>query len=121
MKEWLKCAGIRTVKTFAEAMLSLIAVGSAINEINWTYVLSVSAVASLLALLSCIAGMPELKKPNIVGDIAVNPNTGTAMIEFTPENGANLKLGSQVAFNVAAVNAFESETIDDVEEGDVES
>ena len=118
MKEWIKRAGIRAIKTFAEAMLSLIAVGSAINEINWAYVLSVSAVASLLALLSCIAGMPELNKPNVVGDIAINPETQDAMIEFTPENGSKLQLGSQVTFNVTGISNFDME---DVEEGDEDS
>ena len=60
-KKWGKAAGIRAVKTFAQTMLGSIAVGAAISEVEWKYVISVSIVAALLSLLTSIAGLPELK------------------------------------------------------------
>ena len=61
MKSWIKAAGIRALKTFAQTIVATITVGSAINEINWLNVLSVSALAAVCSLLTSIAGLPELK------------------------------------------------------------
>jgi hypothetical protein len=51
-KEWLKAAGIRAVKTFAQTMIGTIAVGAAFNEVDWLRALSVSGVACVLSLLT---------------------------------------------------------------------
>lgn len=59
---WLKAAGIRAVKTFAQTMLSMIAIGAALSEIQWTYVLSVAVVAAILSMLTSVAGLPEVEK-----------------------------------------------------------
>lgn len=61
MKSWIKAAGIRALKTFAQTIVATITVGSAINEINWLNVLSVSALAAVCSLLTSVAGLPELK------------------------------------------------------------
>ena len=58
---WIKAAGVRSVKTFAQTMLSLITVGAAFAEIDWPYVLSVGAVAAIYSLLTSVAGLPEVK------------------------------------------------------------
>ena len=59
---WLKAAGIRAVKTFAQTAVGMIAVGAAINEVNWPFIASVSAVAAITSLLTNIAGLPEVEK-----------------------------------------------------------
>ena len=59
---WLKAAGIRAVKTFAQTAVGMIAVGAAINEVNWRVIASVSAVAAITSLLTNIAGLPEVEK-----------------------------------------------------------
>lgn len=59
-KEWVKAAGIRAVKTFAQTFASMITVGAAINEISWGYVASVSAVAAVYSIATSLAGLPEL-------------------------------------------------------------
>lgn len=59
--EWLKAAGVRAVKTFAQTMLSMLTVGQALMDINWINVLSVSAVAALISILTSIAGLPEVE------------------------------------------------------------
>ncbi len=61
MKSWIKAAGIRALKTFAQTIVATVTVGSAINEINWLNVLSVSALAAVCSLLTSVAGLPELK------------------------------------------------------------
>ena len=62
MKNWLKAAGIRAIKTIAQTALSLITVGQLFSEINWLNILSVSLVAGIYSLLTSIAGLPELEK-----------------------------------------------------------
>ena len=60
--KWFKAAGIRAIRTFAQTMLSMIAIGAAISEIQWRYVLSVAIVAAILSMLTSIAGLPEIKE-----------------------------------------------------------
>lgn len=60
-KTWLKASLIRAIKTFSQSMLSMLTVGQAFIEIDWIYILSVSAVASIISILYSLAGLPELK------------------------------------------------------------
>ena len=60
-KKWLRAAGIRAIKTFAQTAAGSIAVGAAISEVQWGYVFSVAAVAAVLSLLTSVAGLPELE------------------------------------------------------------
>lgn len=60
-RKWWKCAGIRAVKTIAQSALSMVTLGLALNEIDWMYVLSVSAVAGIYSMLTSIAGLPEVE------------------------------------------------------------
>ena len=63
-KKWIKAAGIRAIKTFAQTAASLITVGALISEIEWAVVFSAAAVAAVYSLLTSIAGLPELDKEN---------------------------------------------------------
>lgn len=60
--EWFKAAGIRALKTFAQTALSMLTIGQAVIEVNWVNVLSVSAVAALISVLTSIAGLPEVEE-----------------------------------------------------------
>jgi hypothetical protein len=60
-KKWLKCAGIRAIKTVAQTAVSLIAVGSVMSDVNWIQVGSAALLAGILSLLTSIAGIPEEK------------------------------------------------------------
>lgn len=62
-KEWAKAAGIRAIKTFAQAAVSMLTVGQAMLDINWIHVFSVSAVAAIISLFTSIAGLPEVDEP----------------------------------------------------------
>ena len=60
-KKWLKAAGIRAVKTMAQTSVSMLTVGQAVLDVNWVNVLSVSAVAGVISMLTSIAGLPEVE------------------------------------------------------------
>ena len=58
---WFKAAGIRALKTFAQTMIATIGTSAIIEEVNWPIVLSASALAALLSILTSIAGLPEVE------------------------------------------------------------
>lgn len=59
-KQWLKAAGIRAVKTFAQTAVSMMTVGQAFIDVNWANVLSVSITAAIISILTSVAtGLPE--------------------------------------------------------------
>lgn len=61
-KEFMIAALIRALRTFAQAAIGTIAVGSAFSDVNWIQVLSVSGVSAVLSILTSIAtGLPEVK------------------------------------------------------------
>lgn len=61
-KEWIKAAGIRAARTFAQAALSILLVSQVtdITKINWWEILSVGIIAAVISLLTSIKGLPEL-------------------------------------------------------------
>ena len=59
-KTWLKAAGVRAVKTFAQTAVATIGTGMVIAEVDWVMVASASALAALLSLLTSVAGLPEV-------------------------------------------------------------
>lgn len=59
-KKWWKAAGIRSLKTICQTAVSMLTVGQAVLEVNWLNVLSVSAVAGVISMLTSIAGLPEV-------------------------------------------------------------
>lgn len=63
-KEWLRAAGIRSIKTFAQSFASMLTVGAAINEIDWKYVASVSVVSAIYSLATSLTGLPEVQNNN---------------------------------------------------------
>ena len=60
--KWLKAAGIRALKTVAQAALASLGTAAFIGEVNWVMVASTAALAGIASLLTSIAGLPELKE-----------------------------------------------------------
>ena len=60
LKEWAKKAGIRAVKTVAQAAIAGIGTAMAMGQVDWKYVLSAAALAGVLPLLTSVAGIPEV-------------------------------------------------------------
>lgn len=62
IKTWLKAAGIRAIKTVAQTAVASIGAAAIISDVNWVVVLSASALAGVLSLLTSVAGLPEIKE-----------------------------------------------------------
>ena len=62
MKNWIKAAGIRAIKTMAQTAVAIISTSVIMSEVDWSMVLSASVLAGILSLLTSIAGLPELKE-----------------------------------------------------------
>ena len=60
MKEWIKCAGIRAIKTVAQTAVATIGTAVAMGDVNWVMVASAAALAGVLSLLTSVAGLPEV-------------------------------------------------------------
>lgn len=58
---WIKAAGIRALKTFAQTMIATIGTTAVIEDVNWAVVLSASLLAGLLSILTSVAGLPEVE------------------------------------------------------------
>ena len=61
-KQWIKAAGIRALKTLAQAAIAMIGTSAVLDEVNWVMVASASALAAVLSLLTSVAGLPEIKE-----------------------------------------------------------
>ena len=61
-KTWLKAAAIRAIKTVAQTAIATIGTSAVLEGVNWIAVLSASALAGLLSLLTSVAGLPEVKE-----------------------------------------------------------
>lgn len=62
MKKWIKCAGIRAIKTVCQTAIATIGTTATFNEVDWRVVVSASLLAGILSLLTSLAGLPELKE-----------------------------------------------------------
>lgn len=61
-KSWLKAAAVRAIKTVAQTAVATIGTSAVISDVNWVMVVSASALAGILSILTSIAGLPEVKE-----------------------------------------------------------
>lgn len=61
-KNWLKKAGVRAIKTVAQTAAATIGTSAFLGEVNWIALVSASALAGVLSLLTSVAGIPEEDK-----------------------------------------------------------
>lgn len=60
-REWIRSAGIRATKTFAQTLAGFLTVGAALSDIDWKMALSVACVAAIVSVLTSVIGIPEVK------------------------------------------------------------
>ena len=60
-KLWLKAAGVRAVKTVCQTAIATIGTAAVLSSVDWIMVLSASALAGVLSILTSIAGLPEVE------------------------------------------------------------
>jgi hypothetical protein len=65
-KAWLKAAAIRALRTFAESALAYIGTNAVVlGDVNWVAALSAGAMGAVCAIFLALAGLPELKPPDV--------------------------------------------------------
>ena len=58
--KWWAAAGVRALKTFAQAAIATIGSSAAISQVDWKLVASASILAAILSMLTSLAGLPEV-------------------------------------------------------------
>jgi hypothetical protein len=87
-KEWIKAAGIRALRTFAQTFAAAVVIGRFV-ETDWLAALETAAVAALASLLMSVGGLPELKSPEAVNDLPFDePDEPEPWEPIVPEEDA---------------------------------
>lgn len=68
LKDWIKAAGIRALKTVAQTAAATIGTAAVIGEVNWIMTGSAALLAGILSLLTSVAGLPELPATETEGE-----------------------------------------------------
>ncbi|ESE29909.1 hypothetical protein HMPREF9089_00942 [Eubacterium brachy ATCC 33089] len=74
LKNWLKAAAVRALKTMSQSAVALIGTSTLITEVNWKVVVFSSILAGVVSLLTSVKGLPEVdtKKVEEEADGQVN-------------------------------------------------
>lgn len=59
-KKWWKAAGVRALRTFAQAAAAMIPAAVTITQVDWKAVIGTAALAALLSVLTSLSGLPEV-------------------------------------------------------------
>lgn len=59
-KQWMRAAGVRAVKTTAQAALALIPAAATISQVDWRVAAGTALLSGLTSLLTSVAGIPEV-------------------------------------------------------------
>jgi hypothetical protein len=61
-KEWWEKATIRAIKTVCQTAVGVIGSSYVLADVDWKIVVSASAVAGIVSLLTSLAGLPEVEE-----------------------------------------------------------
>lgn len=75
--EWIQAACIRALRTFAQTAVATIGTAAMLSEVNWTAVISASALAAILSLLMSLTGLPEA---SVDGTLVVDDTDDSKML-----------------------------------------
>ena len=60
--EWMKRAGIRSLKTMAQTAVAMLPAAATITAVDWQTVVGTAALAGVASLLTSLKGLPELEE-----------------------------------------------------------
>ena len=60
--QWVKAAGIRAIKTFAQSAIALLPAAAMITEVDWKTVIGTAALAAVASMFTSVAGIPEVEE-----------------------------------------------------------
>lgn len=105
-KDWVMATLVRAIKTAAEVALGMLTIGKGVTDFDWLQILSVSLVAGVYTILSCIVfGVPEAESDGVlmvdnqgekqkwlfnVSDTVIDNITERKSIRLTIDPNANL-------------------------------
>ena len=106
-KIWWKAAGLRVLKTFAQAAVGLIPAAVTIAEVDWLTVLYTAALAAVLAFLAAFAGLPEVDGTKY-GKVraALYRALRTVDVEISVGASAFVKLTAENVLEILSVSAL---------------
>lgn len=61
-KRWAEATAIRTIKTIAECALGFIVGATTFGEVNWLHCAEACAIAGIVCVATCLAGLPEVEE-----------------------------------------------------------
>ena len=61
-EKWVKAAGVRAIKTVAQAAIAAIGSATVLGGVDWKVTVSTAVLAGLLSLLTSVAGLPECRE-----------------------------------------------------------
>lgn len=62
---WVKAAGLRALRTFAQALCGAIGASVFLDQVRWVEALSAAALSAVLSILMSIGGLPEVEEETI--------------------------------------------------------
>lgn len=60
-RKWWKAAGIRAIKTVAQAAIGAIGSTAVLYSVDWRLVIGSAVLAGIISLLTSVAGLPEVE------------------------------------------------------------
>ncbi len=66
--KWAKAAGIRAIKTMAQAAIGAIGAAVTLGAVDWHIVGSTAVLAGVVSLLTSVVGLPEVEGVKSKGD-----------------------------------------------------
>ena len=89
-KQFWYSASIRALRTIAQTAIAMIGTSAVMSDVNWTMVLSASALSGILSVLTSIAtGLPEADYAEHVYMSAPEPEDSYVDEIEIPESEAN--------------------------------
>lgn len=58
--KWWAAAGVRALKTFAQAAIATIGSSAVLSQVDWRMVASAAILSAILSMLTSLAGLPEV-------------------------------------------------------------